>query len=625
MSGIVGIVRRQGELVDQRTIEHLTDLLVFRGPDARRTHAAENAGFGHTLLQTDDDGPFDRQPLVVESDVLVVADARIDDREALVGALERAGVPAAIASTDAELIGRAYLAWGADCPSHLLGDFAFAVWDTRRQQLLCARDQVGIKPFFYSADGAGIAFSNTLQCLRRVPGLSDALNDRALADFLLFGHNPEHDTTAFAAIRRLPPAHALVWAAGATTVRRYYTLPIDEPDYRDEHEWRDGFEALLQRAVADRVRSRRCTVSLSGGLDSTLVAVAARDVLGASGRPFDLRASTVVFRHAIADPEGSYAAQTAAALRLPIDCHAADDYPLLPSGDHRVYRSGEPTMLAGLVGSSARFEQVSAHSRVMLTGQGGDVLLRPSASYAFDALRRLRVGPLLRHTARHLRRVGRMPRIGARTRIRHWLRSPVRPATRFPDWIAPSLITELALRERFAEVMNRQRALVRHHRPEAYAVATAMDWGRRFESYDAGRTGVALSIRHPLFDLRLVRFALTIPTMPWCLEKGLMRETLRGRVPDAVRLRAKSPLGANPADSAMDRGDVSWLSAMPASPLLKRFVRESAARPHAGTARLSDLRPLFLNVWLQSLHRDTVVPDIDQEEEHLDALTARSS
>jgi asparagine synthase (glutamine-hydrolysing) len=223
-----------------------------------------------------------------------------------------------------------------------------------------------------------------------------------------------------------------------------------------------------------------------------------------------------------------------------------------------------------------------------------------------------------------MRTYGRLPRVGIRTRARYWLgRRDSRP-TPFPTWLSPELVSELRLRERLEEVKDRRHALVRHHRPEAYAMTAALDWGRRFESYDPGRTGVALDVRHPLFDVRLVEYALTIPSLPWCLDKALVRDTLKGRIPDRVRLRPKTALGDNPADTKMERGDVSWLTRMPVSPLLKRYVREPAALPPAESARMQDLRPLFLNVWLQSRHRDAV-PDIDQEEDYLDALTARRS
>ena len=128
--------------------------------------------------------------------VWIVADARIDGRPELRSALADAGWAPDADVPDAELVVRAYLAWGPDCVHHLMGDFAFAIWDAPAQRLFCARDHLGGKPFFYARIGAGVIVSNTLNCLRRHPGVSRELNDQAIADFLLFGHNAEPDTTA---------------------------------------------------------------------------------------------------------------------------------------------------------------------------------------------------------------------------------------------------------------------------------------------------------------------------------------------------------------------------------------------------------------------------------------------
>src|SRR5206468_123742 len=97
---------------------------------------------------------------------------------------------------------RAYRTWGEDCVDHLLGDFAFAVWDGPQQRLFCARDHLGVKPFFYACLGQTVVFSNTLDCIRQYSAASEKLNDLAIADFLLFGLNQNPVTTSFADIQR---------------------------------------------------------------------------------------------------------------------------------------------------------------------------------------------------------------------------------------------------------------------------------------------------------------------------------------------------------------------------------------------------------------------------------------
>ncbi len=246
MSGIVGMANRPGLVVDRPLLERMTAAVRLRGPDAQGVWTEGHVGFGHALLGTTDDSPLETQPFSLDGIVWIAADARVDARPALIAQLKTAEMAPVGDAADVELILRAYLAWGEDCTSHLLGDFAFAIWDGRAGRLLCVRDQLGGKPFFYATVPSGLIFSNTLACLRRHPGVSDELNDQAIADFLLFGHNTEPDTTSFAGIRRLPPAHTLEWTSAGPRIRRYWSMPVREPVYyKDPADYVDRFRELL--------------------------------------------------------------------------------------------------------------------------------------------------------------------------------------------------------------------------------------------------------------------------------------------------------------------------------------------------------------------------------------------
>ena len=129
-------------------------------------------------------------------------------------------------ATDAALILHAYQVWGEACLAHLIGDFAFVIWDGRRRTLFCARDHFGVKPFYYARVANSLILSNTLNCIRQHPAVSDALNDLAIADFLLFDVNLEPGTTAFADVQRVPPAHTLTWSDAAPRLSCYWTLPL---------------------------------------------------------------------------------------------------------------------------------------------------------------------------------------------------------------------------------------------------------------------------------------------------------------------------------------------------------------------------------------------------------------
>src|SRR5438552_13183588 len=195
MSGIVGIVNFEGAPVDRALLRRMTDFMTFRGPDEQRIWVDGNVGFGHTLLRTTFESEHEHQPFTLDGRVWIVADARVDAQADLIAKLASRGEEVERGVPDVELLLRAYLAWGEDCVDHLLGDFAFAIWDGPKRRLFCARDHLGVKPFFYAASSSCVILSNTLNALRLHPSVSDALNELAIGDFLLFDFNQDAATT----------------------------------------------------------------------------------------------------------------------------------------------------------------------------------------------------------------------------------------------------------------------------------------------------------------------------------------------------------------------------------------------------------------------------------------------
>src|SRR3990172_1680840 len=276
MSGIVGIFNLDGAPIDRIVLDRLTNALRFRGPDFQRTWFRGPIGFGHTLLRSTTDAGDEQQPLGLGGSTWIVADARIDCRRDLIHAFESHGQRDLADTADSELILRAYHVWGEKCVEHLLGDFAFAVWDASRRRLFCARDQSGVKPFFYAHIGPLFIFSNTLDCLRLHPAVSDRLNDLSIADFLMFDVIQDTAATAFADIHRLPAAHALVCEPQRLFIRRYWEPSLATPvHYRRPADYIERFNELLDQSVADRFRTESACVFMSGGLDSPTVAASA--------------------------------------------------------------------------------------------------------------------------------------------------------------------------------------------------------------------------------------------------------------------------------------------------------------------------------------------------------------
>ncbi len=213
-----------------------------------------------------------------EAGLTLAADARLDDREALRGALSCREADVA----DGELILRAYRRWGRDCPSHLLGDYAFALWDARRHTLFCARDHIGAKPFYYARTGERFVFASAVPAVLAAPGVSGQLDEAFVAAHLTRIASSSTTRTFFAAVRKLPPGHALTATReGRLRVERHWR-PENAPRARPTSDDACAEECLdlCTKAVRDRLRGAGPVAThLSGGLDSSGVsALAAREL-----------------------------------------------------------------------------------------------------------------------------------------------------------------------------------------------------------------------------------------------------------------------------------------------------------------------------------------------------------
>lgn len=574
----------------------MTSWLERRGPDGRGTWRGGSAGFGHTLLDTTDGSAVDPQPATIDGRQWIVADARIDARADIIAMLERAG-ERITAPTDAQIILHAWRAWGEQCLTRLAGDFAFAIWDADHRTLFCARDQLGIKPFFHVLQAGGLAFSNTLACLLSEPSVPRSIDEVSIADFLLFETPQDPGATVFTGVRRLPPAHCLAFSPRGLTIRRYWhPRPADLHLPRSASDCLEQFGELLQRAVADRVRSSRVAVLLSGGLDSpALASVAAR-------RGMDVKGFSSVYDRIIPDDERHYSNLAARSIGVPIQHRACDDYQLFERYAEVAFHFPEPVNAPFAAADIDLARDAAGHARVALTGWDGDALLEESPRPYFAALaRRGHWWQLARslatfaidHPASALRSV--------------WLRAAGRyaPPTYppyFPPWLDEDFATRLRLRERWESEVSRARPRD-PIRPTAHRT---LDYiarlGNFFEATEAARTGVQLEMRHPFFDLRVIEFCLSLPTVPWCIRKEILRRWLRGTVDEAVRTRPKTPLGgfphlAAPGAQAVRRGRVSFCK--DADRFIDRGKMAATASETDPARTWANLRPLALDLWLR--------------------------
>jgi asparagine synthase (glutamine-hydrolysing) len=571
MSGIIGLYHANGAPVDVRLLAGMTLAMAYRGPDKQQTWNRGDVGFGHTLLKTTWQSEHEQQPCQIDG-LCIVADVRLDGRDELIARLEsRSERFATRQPSDAEMILRAYRTWGEECVCHLIGDFAFAIWDGDANHLFCARDHFGVKPFFYYLrDGNTFAFSNTLNCLRLHPAVSDELNELAVADFLLFELNQDPTTTTFADVQRLPPAHTLTVSEGGAQLRRYWTLPTNRHVHRHPGEYIEHFKDLFDTSVRDRIRTSRVAAMMSGGLDSpSIVATVKRMKHGASSA-LELHAHTMVYDRLMPDEERHYSAMVAHYLDVPIHYLPIDDYRLFGRWDQPESARPEPTPGALELMERDLFARMAATARVAVSGDGGDAVQCPPHGYLADLLRRGRVGTVARSAIHLWRTTGRIPRMGIRYTIRHMFGSPKLEGLPYPDWLNADFERTYQLRARW-RYWNELTfdGSETGSRPEARAFLNQPYWTWFFELQDAGGTREALEVRYPFFDIRLLDFMLGIPPIPWFVEKNILRVAMKGRLPEAVRLRPKTPMAS---DGFSERRTQIRYGQLALSRELERFV-----------------------------------------------------
>ena len=156
------------------------------------------------MLWTTDESVLERLPLAADAGrYAITADARIDNREELLAslALDRR-------TADSEIILAAYRKWGEECPVHLLGDFAFAIWDRRRQTLFCACDPMGVKGLYYHLSPTALSFASEIKALFALPEIPRRLNEVRVAEYLITLFE-DRCGTFYRDILRLPGAHSL--------------------------------------------------------------------------------------------------------------------------------------------------------------------------------------------------------------------------------------------------------------------------------------------------------------------------------------------------------------------------------------------------------------------------------
>ncbi|MGA2606147.1 MAG: lasso peptide isopeptide bond-forming cyclase [Terriglobia bacterium] len=550
MSGIAGIYFLDGRAVARGELGSMVEILAHRGPDGSASWSEGNVGLGHRMLWTTPESLHEKLPLQNQTeDLVLTADARIDNRGELASALRLIGRPLQEIS-DSEMILRAYEKWGEDCPGRLLGDFAFAVWDRRKQAIFCARDGMGVKPFYYYKSNRVFLFASEIKALFKVPEVPRKLNEVMVANYLTSTMD-DTSVTFYQGILRLPPGHSLTVSPEKTSLRCYWSLdPSRELQLPSDEAYAEALREIFAEAVRCRLRSAFPVGSqLSGGLDSSSVACMARTILLQSGKR-RLHTFSAVFDEVPESDERQYI--NAALAQGGFEPHYVPADRLNPLGDtDRVFwHLDEPFWAPSMFMFLALFKAAQESGvRILLDGDDGDNAI----GYGVGHITRLAVAG---RWIAAFREVAHLADHFGRSRWRIFKSYVILPF--LPEAV---LRFRQSLRERLgappAEVINskfaRRVGLLRNHQAWRLWMAAAkrgiLDQWRNLtdgvgpygcEMFNKAAAAFSIELRYPFYDRRLLEFCLAVPAsqkLHHGLIRMIMRRAMKGILPEAIRGR----------------------------------------------------------------------------------------
>ena len=602
MCGIAGWVDCQADLTPEGlTISRMAQTISHRGPDAQEQWLSPHAALAHRrLIVIDPRGGG--QPMVYrEGDrtYAITYNGEIYNYRELRCELASHGHTFRTGS-DTEVILHAYAQWGDECVRRLNGIFAFGLWDEQRQQLLLARDQLGVKPLFYAERDGAILFASELKALLAHPLVKAEVDADGLAEILSFVRIP--GSGVYRDVHELRAGHLAVWSERGRRVCRYWSLAsvnhAEDLETTTEH-----IRALLDDIIKRQLVADVPVVTLlSGGLDSSgLTALAARE-FHRDGKDLDTYSIDFVgseqhFQSSPLHPslDAPWVKRVADYLgtrhhTITVDTSALLDNLLVP-----MYANDFPT--AGQMSSSLYllFKAIKEEATVAISGESADEVFGGYPWFHFPAALDAPTFP--------------------------WLPAFLGQKESAFSWLSPDLLRKVQPAEHISRQYARAIAEVPRLDGEDPACARIREMfylnltgflPLLLERKDRMSMATGLEVRVPFCDHRLVEYVWNVP---WSMknvdsiEKGILRRALDGALPDDARCRKKSayPSAQNPDYEAATRAwalDILNDSNAAIQPLLDRQVartlveNRTAGIPGVTLFSLYE-RIIQLNAWLE--------------------------
>jgi asparagine synthase (glutamine-hydrolysing) len=527
------------------------------------------------MLWTTPESLRENQPLANEiGTVVLTADARIDNRDELLHALALKDLNQSPLEqiTDSQLILAAYEKWGEQCPNKLLGDFAFALWDGSQQQLFCARDHFGIKPFYYYVSKQAFIFASEIKAIFCLPEVPQQLNEDRIGDYLLAMF---HDVaiTSYQGVLRLPAAHSMTVRSEGIKLKSYWSLDPDrEIRLGSDEEYAAKFQEIFTEAVRCRLRSAFPIGSnLSGGLDSSSITCMASKLLSEQGK-LPLHTFSAIFDQLTECDERAYIRAVVSLSQDGVEPHYIKADQLSPLKDiERVFWHQDEAFYAPnwSMGWAVNGAAQKRGVRILLDGFDGDTTVSHGYGYLSElawAGRWFTLAREVRELTRtlgtpfwgwlwsYVKHFGLAPTISRHRFLRlllrvgkgfkQFLRPQTDPPPSPPAWsnlLNPDFVARIGLEERYQIWKKTQGHMGLAERERHYQnIATQGLPPFAAEVMDKSMAAFALEPRYPFWDKRLVEFCLALPPeqklhLGW--DRVVMRRAMANILPTSVQWR----------------------------------------------------------------------------------------
>lgn len=547
MSGIFGIFNRDGRPVARSVLEIMQRAMLEWKPDAYSVWLDGPAGLGQIRLFSTQEHKGEKLPFIDTTHALIfTASGRVDNREELIRQLKIRNRPSAIG--DGELMLYAYLNWREESPVRIYGDWSFAVWHPKEHRLFLARDHCGYTALYYYVDAHIFAFASSLKALLALKLAPIEVDELYLAQVLVSWSASKGERTLHKPIKRLPQAHCLAVTPLRHDVRQFWRLDKTvELRLSRREDYVDAFREVFDEAVRCRLRSYGdIAVSLSGGLDSgSVITTAARFMSGKSER---LRAFTAV---PLSDTnkyvkDNRFGNEFSLAKATALQAGNVELYPVNAETTSPIQAIRKQLLIQNdpCIGASNAFwgmeimHKAGLHGcRVLLTGQKGNGGISWNGSVfsqpIWFQLRYLGWKQWIKEATKRYTPVEILKsyRIMQKQKNGFWKSSAINH--NFADRLN---LFELMLNAPDSNLSS----ILRH------------PWEFRHNAVKPGCTGDGslmhamctahgLQVRDPTADVRVLAFSLSVPDHIFMdpktgLDRWLVREAMKGRLPDEVRL-----------------------------------------------------------------------------------------